>query len=312
MAAADEIAEKLAQKISLTQNPITGDRTFVRWWKPQAMKLSSDVEAALLAIKSVTNPQYENGTKSEPGTWDVSSAGWDYKLQGYVQALTIAAPLDSGIITTSEDIYETATEQQLFNQASAPTLGTLTIGVLKRISAAIDRTLKKWTVQWNVVTSKEVSISFSVTKFGSTENHIIMRNQRTLSLPTPTSGRMIDYASLPSKNPDDTWNWHSVDRPSDAILDPGATITKRQWGYKYMNAVWGAVAVGNIPGGGDELFYKWRMTVYVDTVYTVHSTAAAAWAAGQGAPDYMGHGRWLSTNRGTEAVFTVDRVGRLP
>ena len=313
---AAEIAEAKAQKISLTQNPITGDRTFVRWWKPAAGALSSEVEALLLTKLTVVDPQYENGTKNEPGTWQAIDAGWNPKLMGYVQTLTIAAPLDGGLQTVSEDLFETNQEQQLFNQTAVPSLGTLAVGVLKRMSVAIDRTLKKWTVQLSVSTSKEVSISYTITKFGATEVHTIMRNQRPVNdlpvLPSPSSGRMIDYASSPSKNSDGTWNWHAVDRPTDAILDPGATITKRQWGYKYMNAVWGAIAVGDIPGGGDEQFYKWRMTVYVDTVYTVHSTAAAAWAAGQGTPDYMGHGRWLSVNRGTEHIFTVDRVGRLP
>ena len=87
MAAADEIAEKLAQKVSLTQNKLTLDREFNRIWKPQAGQLSAQVEAALNAITTVTDPQYENGTKSLPGLWRVAASGWNPQGQIYFQTL---------------------------------------------------------------------------------------------------------------------------------------------------------------------------------------------------------------------------------
>lgn len=87
MAAADEIAEKLAQKVSLTQNKLTLDREFNRIWKPQAGQLSAQVEAALNAITTVTAPQYENGTKSLPGLWRVAASGWNPQGQIYFQTL---------------------------------------------------------------------------------------------------------------------------------------------------------------------------------------------------------------------------------
>ncbi len=316
-----DIAESKANRLSLMQNPITGERTLTRGWKAPADIRKASVVKYLNSVTAVTNPLCDNGQAQGNVTdsWDVLSSGWDDNYKGYVQVLRLASPWNDGVAgngtKVAEDLYEKTEQKDYFDQASVPTVTPYAVGILKTLSVAIDK-FKRWRVSLSTRTSKEVSLTFTITKFGATEVHTVMRNQTPVdakpTLPSPSAGRMIDYASSPSCNPDGTWNWHAVDRPTDAILDPGATITKRQWGYKYMNAVWGATAVGDIPGGGDDQFYKWRMTVYVDTVYTVHSTATAAWAAGQGVPDYMGHGRWLSVNRGTEHIFTVDRVGRLP
>lgn len=317
MAAADEIAEKLAQKISLTQNPITGDRTFVRFWKPMSMTLSSDVEAALFAITSVTKPQYENGMKSEAGEWQVSSCGWEPKLGGYIQVLTIASPLDGGVVTTSEDIYEASTEQQLFNQAAAPTLGAFTVGVIKRISAAIDRTLKKWTVQISTVTSKQVIsvYTFKARVNGGSETHCIVRNQQGNSpdfaaadvlaagLPVLASGYVYDLVGSPKRNPDGTWDWYIVHREDDLAITSGTKSI-----YRYRD-VWRTVTTDEYYNGGYPLGERrWQKALVTErTDYTVYSTAAAAWAANGGFPRKIGEGLWLVSGTSTyQHIWTWD------
>lgn len=226
MAVAD-YAEKDAEMLMSTGNSQTGEHTFTRGWKQgTAVDRKASIEAELRAILVVANPKTDRGKSEHLGTYDVVASGWDGKYLGYIQTLKKRMPYTLPEVVISDDVFSTTTEQQSRNQESPATsttwIGAFVAGVSKMVSAAADA-MKKWTVEIRKTTSKYSLIHYSFASVnGYSETHYICRNERPNSdgspaftgLPAVTLATIRDMAGTPSRNPDGTWNWYVVIKPS--------------------------------------------------------------------------------------------------
>ena len=148
--------------------------------------------------------------------------------------LYISEPYNTSAVTLAENVFEKTEQTEYFNQDTVPVAGGWTSGVIRTISAAIDR-LKKWRVSLRTTTSKYSLLSYSFTQElnGVAERHYICWNQATTVpdfsvLPALTAGFILDFASSPSRNEDGTWNWYAIIRPTVWGFGVGETITYKE------------------------------------------------------------------------------------
>lgn len=250
-----------------------------------------------------TNPTIQGVQRS--GTWTCNGATAIERPQDgchdiqavlfFVTAYSVAPK------TVSDTVFETVTEQQLFGQSDVPSV-TVTSGVMKMISAAIDK-FKKWRVELRTTTSKYSQITFTVSpRLGYTETHIITRNQMPAEgggpvLPTPAVGYINDYVGSPSRNPNGTWNWYLVIRPDDSLLPDNGTGTINKYSYQLRKQPWSPSGDLMINEKSDIYWFK-SLTVH-QFVYKVYASAAAAWSAKLNGypisdkPVHIGYGRWM-------------------
>jgi hypothetical protein len=216
-----------------------------------------------------------------------------------------------------EDVYQTTIEKQFWNQTVVPALGTFVTGVLKVISATMDK-FRRWRVELRTTTSKYSLIEFEVITHPATlahgldpaipaviEYHKICRHQRGTipTFPVIPAGYIADFAGSPSRDPDGTWNWYVIHRIDEQILaDAGEGVyynVRRIWRNHYdrVNEHWQSESADQIES------VRCKMCV----------SAAQAWAysyAGvpiSAMPRYMGPSRWLAQVRYQFTTIWIDR-----
>ena len=295
-----DVAESEANRISTIGQPQTVGHTITRGWKGVDEKRKATVEEYLRTVKQVENPMVDSGKAQFTGMYDVVSAGWDAQYQGYVQVLKLRSPWEADVQTVSDNVYETTTEKQLFDQEAPPSLGTFAAGVLKTISAAVDA-LKKWRVELRTVTSKEVIYSFTFTGAtgGLPEYHWVCKNQKTLDVSvvgeTP-AGYIKDISGAPKKNPDGTWDWYIVIRPDSSSLQVGLESFANRTRYIYRKTKMltknGDIYVRE-DDGKHEVWWQ-RAEVTESWGYKCFVNVTDAWVySGFTPPSYAGYGRWI-------------------
>lgn len=310
-----EIAGMNWNRHSLTQNPITGERTLTLYAEGRDETRKGEVATRLNEIKTLTDAKYDSNKATAEGIWDVQSAGWDPQLRKWVRIVKSRAAYqmppnpEDGVTegtTVAEDVFSKTLEIQYFNQESPPTPTLYELyasgGILRVLSAAVDA-MKKWRVELRTVKSKYSQITFTVSpRIGYTETHIITRNQLPAEsggpvLPAPTEGYINDYAGSPSRNPDGTWNWYLVIRPDDSLLPDNGEGIIRKYSLQYRKQPWSPNGTLMITDKSDIYWFS-SLTVH-EFVYKMYSSASAAWAATRNGykisdkPVHIGYGRWM-------------------
>jgi len=313
--AVTDYAEKDADMLpGSVGNSQTGEHTFTRGWKAGsgADSRRAEIEAELRAITFVTDPLTNRGKTKHAGTYDCLVSGWSPDSGYFIQTLKKRIPYTLPEIAIAEDVFSVTTEQQSRNQEtpalSTTWIGELAAGITRRISASADA-FKKWVVSVQETTSKEVVIHIPIIQRGGggTEHHIICRNQRGASpsyevtasddyvLPplVEGDGMMYDFAGIPQKNDDDTWNWSLVYRQDNLVISAGESKTLLRVRM---------VKQAEIRDDGEYAGEKWWRRYYYYTIitYQAHATKAEAWAvSGQlsyspDPPSFVAPGIWIS------------------
>jgi hypothetical protein len=224
------------------------------------------------------------------------------------QADLIASDSGDGTLVY-EDIYQTTTEKQYWNQTSVPTL-TFATGILKMISAAMDK-FRRWRVEVRVTTSKYSLISFPLTtRLGVVaETHYIARFERPavgggpafLGRPALTAGFVHDFVGNPSRNADGTWNWYLIVKTNDLAISIGQTRTVYRDDYITRRGETSALHNGGYPYPQVRWMYA---IVHKPIIYKAYATADEAWADNPSMmPQQIAPGVWLATFVGEPIPF---------
>lgn len=309
-----EIAGMNWNRLSLTQNPITGERTLTLYAEGRDETRKGEVATRLNEIKTLTDSKYDSNKATAEGIWDVKASGWDVQLKKWVRVLQSRAayqmppnPDGGGVTegtTVSEDVFSKTTEIQYFNQEAPPTPTLYELyasgGILRVLSAAVDA-MKKWRVELRTVKSKEVKYQYSYTAIAGGKPIYFYVGRNVVIKPTFTlehAGYELSVGSC-TLNPDGTWNYNYTEKEQDILLGVGETKTINRGGQvKYRQRVKDSELVQDpnqkfiydhgslVTADGlpikyivkENLWYE-KAWSYSGSVYKCFASAALAWAA---------------------------------